>query len=40
MNADILNRKDKIDGGEGAGRPEKPDDEKSTKTIQNQESQS
>ena len=40
MNADILNRKDKVDSGEGAGRPEKPDDEKSTKTIQNQESQS
>lgn len=42
MNADILNRKDKVDAaeGDGAGRPEKPDDEKSTKTIQNRESQS
>ena len=26
-------------GGEGAGRPEKSDDEKSTKTLQNIESQ-
>lgn len=32
MNAEILNR------GEGAGRPEKSDDEKSTKTLQNEQS--
>lgn len=43
MNADILNRKNgnnnnNADGG--AGRPEKPDDQKSLKTIQNKESQS
>lgn len=38
MNAEVLNR-NKTGEGEGAGRPEKPDDEKSTKTIQNQESQ-
>ena len=40
MNADVLNRNK--DGGEGddskTGRPEKPDDEKSEKTIQNKES--
>ena len=30
----------KVDGGAEAGRPEKPDDEKSTKTIQNKESMS
>ena len=47
MNAEVLNRNKspgKTNGNgvsqtsEGAGRPEKPDDEKSTKTIQNQES--
>ena len=32
MNAEILNR------GDGAGRPEKSDDEKSTKTLQNEQS--
>ena len=37
MNAEVLNR-NKNNGGEGAGRPEKSDDEKSTKTLQNQES--
>ena len=31
MNAEILNR------GEGAGRPEKSNDEKSEKTLQNEE---
>jgi hypothetical protein len=31
MNAEILDR------GEGAGRPEKADDEKSEKTLQNEE---
>jgi len=36
MNAEVLN---KGDGGE-AGRPEKADDEKSTKTLQNKESMS
>jgi hypothetical protein len=46
MNADILNQtKDGGNAGsgtakEGAGRPEKEDGEKSTKTIQNQESMS
>lgn len=35
MNADILNRNN---SGDSAGRPEKPDDEKSTKTLQNKES--
>lgn len=41
MNADVLNRKQNAAGSsEGAGRPEKSDDEKSTKTIQNKESQS
>jgi hypothetical protein len=40
MNADILNR-NKTGGDEkSAGRPEKSDDEKSTKTIQNKESMS
>ena len=39
MNAEVLSRQ-KSGSGEGAGRPEKPDDEKSTKTIQNKESQS
>ena len=45
MNENILNRVRGNGGssgqsnGEGAGRPEKPDDEKSTKTIQNKESQ-
>lgn len=34
MNAEILNR------GNGAGRPEKSDDEKSTKTLQNEQSKS
>jgi hypothetical protein len=37
MNAEVLNR-NKNNNGEGAGRPEKSDDEKSTKTLQNQES--
>ncbi len=37
MNAEVLNRNKNSDG-EGAGRPEKSDDEKSTKTLQNQES--
>ena len=41
MNAEVLRQKQS--GGNGndkqAGRPEKPDDEKSTKTIQNKESQ-
>ena len=41
MNAEVLNRKTNGgDNGEGAGRPEKADDEKSTKTIQNKESMS
>jgi len=35
MNAEVLNRNS---NGDSAGRPEKPDDEKSTKTLQNQES--
>ena len=36
MNADVLNRnKSASDSENGAGRPEKEDDEKSTKTIQN-----
>ena len=40
MNAEVLNRnKNSTNDGEGAGRPEKPDDEKATKTIQNKESQ-
>jgi hypothetical protein len=44
MNADVLRQKQASAGqtnkdGAGAGRPEKPDDEKSTKTIQNKESQ-
>ena len=39
MNAEVLNRKQSAaSDGDGAGRPEKPDDEKSTKTIQNKES--
>ena len=37
MNAEVLNRNKSADGN-GAGRPEKSDDEKSTKTLQNQES--
>ena len=42
MNADVLNRNKTgaTSSGEGAGRPEKADDEKSTKTIQNKESMS
>ena len=40
MNAEVLNRKQNGESGEGAGRPEKADDEKSTKTIQNKESMS
>lgn len=41
MNADVLNRKqNNAESGDGAGRPEKEDDEKSTKTIQNKESMS
>ena len=39
MNAEILNRKNSNDSNE-VGRPEKADDEKSTKTIQNKESMS
>ena len=42
MNAEVLNLH-KGDGGEdkqGGGRPEKPDDEKSEKTIKNKESMS
>lgn len=35
MNADVLNR-NKTTDSEGAGRPEKADDEKSPKTIQNE----
>ena len=40
MNADVLNRKNNNGDSEGggAGRPEKPDDEKSTKTMQNKQS--
>jgi hypothetical protein len=37
MNAEVLNRNAGTDTNE-TGRPEKPDDEKSEKTIQNQES--
>lgn len=37
MNADVLNKNNDSDN---AGRPEKPDDEKSTKTLQNKEAQS
>ena len=37
MNAEVLNR-NKTGDNENVGRPEKSDDEKSTKTIQNQES--
>ncbi len=41
MNAEVLNRKQGGTGSsDGAGRPEKEDDEKSTKTIQNKESMS
>ena len=41
MNADVLNRKqNSAESSDGAGRPEKEDDEKSTKTIQNKESMS
>ena len=39
MNAEVLNRNKNSDSGE-VGRPEKSDDEKSTKTLQNQESMS
>jgi len=35
MNAEVLNRNKNSTGEDGAGRPEKDDDEKSTKTIQN-----
>lgn len=35
MNAEVLDRNKNTDS-EGAGRPEKADDEKSTKTLQNQ----
>ena len=39
MNADVLNRNKEVQNSEnGAGRPEKEDDEKSTKTIQNRQS--
>lgn len=37
MNAEVLNRNN---GGDRAGRPQKEDDQKSTKTIQNRESMS
>ena len=40
MNAEVLGKKVSDSGKEGAGRPEKADDEKSTKTIQNKESMS
>lgn len=46
MNADVLNRNQQVNGdskgsaGSEGGRPEKPDDEKSTKTLQNKESAS
>lgn len=41
MNAEVLTRKqNNAESGDGAGRPEKEDDEKSTKTIQNKESMS
>ena len=43
MNAEVLNRGktgENANGKEGAGRPEKADDQKSTKTIQNRESMS
>ena len=41
MNAEVLNRKQNgSESGNGAGRPEKADDEKSTKTLQNKESMS
>ena len=41
MNAEVLNRKQGgSESGDGAGRPEKADDEKSTKTLQNKESMS
>ena len=39
MNADVLSR-NKTTDSEGAGRPEKADDEKSPKTIQNEQSKS
>ena len=38
MNAEVLNRNKTSDSENGVGRPQKSDDEKSTKTIQNQES--
>ena len=38
MNAEVLNRKQGNGQGQGAGRPEKQNDQKSTKTIQNKES--
>ena len=40
MNADVLNRNKAGGTNEGAGRPEKADDQKATKTIQNKESMS
>lgn len=40
MNADVLNKNKENSSSQGAGRPEKSDDEKSTKTIQNKESMS
>ena len=40
MNAEVLNRNKTGESGEGAGRPEKEDDQKSTKTIQNKQSMS
>ena len=40
MNAEVLRQKAGSTGDKQAGRPEKPDDEKTTKTIQNKESQS
>ena len=40
MNAEVLNRNKAGGTNEGAGRPEKADDQKATKTIQNKESMS
>lgn len=40
MNAEVLDRSKSSSSDSNAGRPEKPDDEKSTKTLQNKEAQS
>ena len=40
MNAEVLNRKTGGESENEVGRPKKPDDEKSTKTLQNEESMS